>query len=306
MISLKQLHYALAVERTRHFKKAADECHISQSALSTAIAELENQLRLQIFERDNKKVLVTAVGQKFLDKAREVKILVDDLYRLAAAEREPLSGPLSLGVIPTIGPYLLPKVLPAVRHRYPNLQLSIQEEQSATLVEKVRDGELDTAVLALPYELGGLHAFEFWQEDFLIVTHPASSLSDRSRVASEALQEEPLLLLRDGHCLKDHALAACNFRPVQTNQTVSGTSLYTLLQMVAGGLGSTFVPEMAVDQLTGGSQEFRLIRLAEPGPHRRLALISRLNYAGADNLVLLGKLFREQLQKTARSEVANG
>ena len=295
MISLKQLHYALAVERTRHFKRAADECAISQSALSTAIAELESQLGLQIFERDNKRVLVTAVGEKLLDKARDVKILVDDLYQLAASEREPLCGPLSLGVIPTIGPYLLPKVLPAVRHRYPALQLSIEEEQSAALADKVRSGELDTAVLALPYELAGLHAFEFWQEDFLVVTYPGSSLSEQAQVTGEALRDESLLLLRDGHCLKDHALAACQFRSAEVNQSVSGTSLYTLLQMVAGGLGSTFVPEMAVDQLTSGSQELRLVKLAEPGPHRRLALISRLNYAGADNLILLGKLFRQQL-----------
>ncbi|MBR9909913.1 MAG: LysR family transcriptional regulator [Gammaproteobacteria bacterium] len=295
MITFKQLSYALAVEKTRHFKQAAAECAISQSALSTAIAELESQVGLQLFERDNKRVLVTPVGEQFLARAREIKILLDDLYRFSAAERAPLSSPLGLGVIPTIGPYLLPRVLPAVRRQYPDLQLRIQEDQSHVLVEKVRSGELDTAVLALPYDLAGLHAFEFWQEDFYLVTYPGSHLAAHKQVSSEMLRDEPLLLLQDGHCLKDHALAACKFQPAEVTRSVSGTSLYTLLQMVAGGLGSTFVPEMAVAQLTGGSQEYRLAQLTEPGPHRRLALISRLNYAGADNLLLLGKLFRAQL-----------
>lgn len=296
MISLKQIHYALAVEKHHHFKKAADECAISQSALSTAISELESHLSVQLFERDNKRVLVTQAGQQFLDKARQIKILVGDLYQLSAKAKAPLSGSMSLGVIPTIGPYLLPKVLPQVRHQYPELELRIEEDQSHILVEKVRQGELDTAVLALPFDVSGLHSFEFWQENFVVVTHPNSALSDKSQIDDDLLKKEPLLLLKDGHCLKDHALAACRFQPAEVNQSVSGTSLYTLLQMVAGGLGSTFVPEMAVDQLMAGSSEFRAIELSDPGPHRRLALISRLNYANTDNLLLLGKLFRQQLE----------
>src|SRR5690554_4209285 len=159
MISLKQLNYALAVAQTRHFKKAAEQCAISQSALSTAISELESQLGTQLFERDNKKVLVTPVGEQILARAMAIKVELDDIHRLAQAGKQPLSYPMSMGVIPTIGPYLLPKVLPVVRDRYPDFRLAITEEQSHILVDKVRSGELDTAVLALPYPHDGLLAF---------------------------------------------------------------------------------------------------------------------------------------------------
>ena len=171
MISLKQINYALAVEKTLHFKRAAELCSVSQSALSTAIGEMEKQLGFQVFERDSKKVLITPIGRECLEQARQIKILMDDLQRLGRSQQAPLSYPLSLGTIPTIGPYLLPKVLPEVRRRYPQLQLRIVEEQSGVLVEKVKNGELDTAILALPYDLEGLLAFEFWEEDFYWISH---------------------------------------------------------------------------------------------------------------------------------------
>jgi len=187
MISLKQLSYALTVEKTRHFKKAADICAVSQSALSTAIAELESQLDVQIFERDNKKVLVTPLGQEVLKKAAEIKLGVDDLYQLAATQKTPLSQPMKIGVIPSIGPYLLPKVLPAVREQFPDFQLSIIEEQSQVLVDLVRNGSIDTAILALPYELEGLHAFAFWGENFCLITHKSDPLADMTSIASDRL-----------------------------------------------------------------------------------------------------------------------
>ncbi len=296
MISLKQLNYALAVEKTLHFRKAADLCSVSQSALSTAITELEKQLGVQIFERDNKKVLVTPLGAQLLATAKGIKIQVDDLYQLAQAQKTALGYPMTLGVIPTIGPYLLPKVLPAVRDQYPDFQLRIIEDQSHVLVDMVRNGEIDTAILALPYGIEGLLSFEFWQEDFFWVTHRRYSYEAQTEITSEELREARLMLLKDGHCLKDHALAACKLGNSDTDTSFASTSLSTLVQMVAGHMGTTLVPEMALDQLVAGSAELKAVHLDEPGPHRRIAFITRPNYAGVSSIELLMKLFRKELK----------
>ena len=173
MISIKQLTYALAIEKTLHFKRAAELSNISQSALSTALHELEKQLGLQIFERDNKKVLITPVGTQVLERARNILLEVEGLQHLADSQRAPLSFPMTVGVIPTICPYLLPRVFPLLNQRYPQSQLNIIEDQSHVLVEMVRRGEIDTAILALPFPCEGLLCMEFWQEDFYWVTFTA-------------------------------------------------------------------------------------------------------------------------------------
>lgn len=295
MISLKQINYALAVEKYLHFKKAADHCAVSQSALSTAINELEKQLGVTIFERDNKKVLVTEMGKGILQQARKIKLGVDELYVMSQMHNAPLSTPISIGVIPTIAPYLLPKVLPGVRHEYPQSQLKIVEEKSHVLVDMVRRGELDTAILALPFPHEGLIAFEFWQEDFYWVTHEQDELAKLKEIRSEEMDLSHLLLLKDGHCLKDHALAACHLPSSQSDSSFSGTSLTTLVQMVAGKLGSTLVPEMALDSLVKNSAELRAVHLDEPGPHRRLAFLIRPNYVGTQNIECLIRNFSQQL-----------
>jgi len=296
MISLKQITYILAVAKTLHFKRAAELCSVSQSALSTAISEMEKQLGFQIFERDNKKVLVTPIGAQCLEKARDIKIQMDDLYQLGQALKLPFSYPMSLGIIPTIGPYLLPKVLPSVRHQYPDFHLRIIEDQSHELVNKVRNGELDTAVLALPFDIDGLLAFEFWQEDFYWITHRDDQLAAQKEITSAELKRSRLMLLRDGHCLKEHALAACKLPSNETDTTLAATSLNTLVQMVAGRIGTTLVPAMALDQLLSDNSELRAAHLNEPGPHRKIAFITRPNYPGVKNIELLIKMFRQQLK----------
>lgn len=295
MISLKQITYALAVGKTLHFKKAAEYCSVSPSALSTALTELEKQLGIQIFERDNKKVLITSPGKEFLEIAATIKLQVDDLYRIAQTLKNPLCGPMSLGVIPTIAPYLLPKVMPALRAAYPDLKLHIIEEQSHILVEMVRNGEIDTAILALPFAHDGLLEFEFWQEDFHWVTHRDNEHAHKREISASELEYETLMLLKEGHCLKDQALSACKFQSQEAENALSSTSLNTLIQMVAGKMGTTLVPSMALDQLLGENSELCAVHLNEPGPHRKIAFISRPNYKGVDNIQLLMKLFREQL-----------
>ncbi len=297
MITLKQLTYALAIAKTRHFKQAAILCGVSQSALSTALSELENQLGIQIFERDNKKVLLTPLGEKVLEKARSVKVEVDDLYLLAKSQKEPLSFPMTIGTIPTIGPYLLPKVLPELRKRYPAFKLSIIEEQSHVLVEKVRNGEIDTAILALPFAHLGLHAFEFWEEDFYIIAHEDDIEAGQTEISGAELKASELLLLKDGHCLKDHALSACKLPPTDVDNSLAGTSLNTLVQMVAGHMGTTLVPQMALDQMLHENSELKALHLKDPGPHRILAFITRPNYVGLSNIEILMEIFRTELAK---------
>ncbi|XQW86421.1 hydrogen peroxide-inducible genes activator [Thalassotalea piscium] len=300
MISLKQLHYALAIEKTLHFKKAAEACNVSQSALSTAIHELEKQLGVTIFERNNKQVLVTNKGQLILSKAKRIKLELDELMQLAKSNMQPFSSAMTIGVIPTIGPYLLPKVLPELRKQYPEFKLKIIEEQSHVLVDMVRNGDIDAAILALPFPIEGLMSFEFWQEDFYWVSHKDECPSQMQEITTEQLKTEKLMLLKEGHCLKDHALAACSLENNKQESDFDSASLHTLIQMVAGKLGTTLVPQMALDQLIFNESELRAIHLNEPGPHRKISLIIRPNYVRTDEITILKTIFNQELSKKCR------
>lgn len=295
MITIKQLSYALAVEKTLHFRKAAELSHISQSALSTALNELEKQLGLKIFERDNKQVLITPVGAEVLEKARSIILQVEDLQHLADSQRVPLSYPLTVGVIPTICPYLLPRVLPLLSERYPQARLNIVEDQSQELVDRVGRGEMDTAILALPFPCDGLLSMEFWQEDFYWVAPKGTANARREEIASGELDHSALLLLKEGHCLKEHVLEACRLAEQAVNTALGATSLNTLIQMVLGNLGTTLVPEMALAQLVSQHRELAAVHLNEPGPHRRIAFIVRPGYTRTSSVEALMDLCREAL-----------
>jgi LysR family hydrogen peroxide-inducible transcriptional activator len=295
MISIKQLHYALAVEKTLHFKKAAELCHISQSALSTALTELEKQLGLQIFERDNKKVLVTPVGKEVLQRAKSIMLQVEDLEHLADSQRQPLSFPITVGLIPTIAPYLLPKLLPLLKQQYPAARVTVVEEQSNVLVDMVRRGEIDTAILALPFPCDGLLTKEFWQEDFYWVTLKGNEHSQQQEVTSYEVTQSNLMLLKEGHCLKEHVLDVCQLTEQAANHGFGATSLNTLIQMVLGNLGTTLIPQMAKEQLIKGSQELSAIHLNEPSPHRRIAFVFRPNYTRFSSIEALAEISREAL-----------
>jgi len=296
MISFKQLTYALAIEKTLHFKKAAVACNVSQSALSTAITELEKQLGVTIFERNNKQVLITDKGRLILNKAKSVKIELDDLLQISQTNQQLFFNPMKIGVIPTIGPYLLPKVLPEVRRQYPNFKLKIIEEQSHTLIDMVRTGDIDAAILALPFPIEGLMSFDFWEEDFYWICHKDECPKTMQEVTSAELEIDKLMLLKDGHCLKEHALAACSLQSKTQDAEFDSTTLYTLIQMVASKLGSTLVPQMALDQLICNESEIRAIHLNEPGPHRTIALVIRPNYVRTNELTTLMNIFKDQLK----------
>lgn len=295
MISTKQLYYALAVEKTLHFKKAAESCNVSQSALSTAVSELEKQLGLQIFERDNKKVLVTPVGKEILDKARHIVLQVGELQHLADEQQSPLSFPISVGVIPTIAPYLLPKLFPVLAKYYPQAQLNIIEEQSHILVDMVKRGEIDTAILAMPFPCEGLLTLEFWQEDFYWVAPKGERHTNQKEITSNELTHSKLMLLKEGHCLKDHILAACKLPEQTANHGFGATSLNTLVQMVLGKMGTTLIPKMALEQLTLQNEALSAVHLNEPSPHRRIAFIIRPNYTRMSSIEALIKVCERAL-----------
>lgn len=302
MITLRQLEFALAVAKHRHFKRAAEECNISQSALSLGIAELERQLDTQIFERNNKQVLITPIGQALLDRAARIFLEISDLTTLAQEHQTPLAYPMTIGIVPTIAPFLLPNVLPILGDRYPNFKLNIVEKQTERLIEQVRYGQLDTAIIALPYPVEGLHVFEFWQEDFFAICPKTADNAPKQSMTSTELMENNLLLLGEGHCLTDQVLSVC--RLGKTARTVFfDASLNTLIQMSMAGMGVTLVPQMALAQLnlTGKGNDccapnVQAVPIGEPSPHRRIAFIARLNYARVNDINLLSQIFKSALE----------
>ena len=297
MLTLKQIEYALAVAKNLHFKKAADECFISPSTLSNAITELETQLGLKIFERSNKKVIVTSLGHEILDKAKRIKLEVQNIHELAQHNNmDGLNSSLSIGIIPTISPYFLPLILPKLQKEFSNLQLKIEEGQSHILTNRVKEGELDMAILALPYDVQDLVSFKFWDEDFFWVSHNHNKNAGKSEIKASELEHSELMLLEDGHCLKDHILDACNIES-SSQYSLKASSLNTLIQLVKGKMGTTLVPKMALKELVGSRRDLSISHLDEPGPHREIALIVRPNYAGMGNAKMLVEFFGNSLKE---------
>ena len=296
MLSLKQIDYALAVAKNLHFKKAADECFISPSTLSNAISDLEAQLEVKIFERSNKKVIVTELGKKILAKARNIKLEVKSIHELAQHNSIGLIHSLSIGIIPTISPYFLPIILPKIKKEFQNLKLKIEEGQSQMLINKVKEGDLDMAILALPYDLEHLISFKFWEEDFFWVSHRLNKNAGKAEIKASELEQSELMLLEDGHCLKDHILDACNISS-STQYTLKASSLNTLIQLVKGEMGTTLVPKMALKELIGNKNNLSISHLNEPGPHREIALITRPNFAGMESIRMLINFFSRSLKE---------
>lgn len=294
MITLRQLEFALAVAKHRHFKRAAEECNISQSALSLGIAELEKQLDTQIFERNNKQVLITPIGEELLDRAKRIFIEINELTSLAHHHQTPLTYPMSIGIIPTIAPFLLPKVLPILNETYPNFKINIIEKQTERLIEQVRHGLMDTAIIALPYAVEGLHIFEFWEENFYAIL--PKDIDIKESISSKELSSHNLLLLGEGHCLTDQALSVCSLNKNELNSSFFDASLTTLIQMSLAGMGTTLVPAMALSQIKQSNANVKAVKIDEPTPHRRLAFISRLNYARVNDIRVLSEVLKRALQ----------
>jgi LysR family hydrogen peroxide-inducible transcriptional activator len=272
--TVKQLQYLVALRRFGHFGKAADACFVTQSTLSAGLRELETLLGTTLVERTRRVVRFTPLGEKIADKAVRVLRETEELAEMARSQGRPLHGELRMGVIPTIAPFLLPTMLPRLREQWPHLKLFLREETSSAACEALHRGQLDCVLLALPFACGEVDSTPLF-EDPLFIAYPRGEAPQASSVAAAEIDENRLLLLEDGHCLKDHALSACNRPELRANAAMMGTSLHTLVQMVDNGLGLTFVPGMAIEAgiLSGTGVAAKPLRSEHP--YRRIALIWR-------------------------------
>ena len=243
--TLKQLRYFLALVELNHFGRAAKSCFVSQSAFSIAIRDLEKLLNVQLVDRTNRSVTITGIGREIAAQARLTINSVELLVEMAQSSRSPLSSKLKLGVIPTIAPFLLPRLLPELRKQYPELQLFLVEDTTARVHQKLLDGELDLILIALPIALRGVEIETLFRDPFYLACRSRSKLIDPNHYAIDQLAQETILLLEDGHCLRDHALAACEIRDLNQVSRFAASSLLTLIEMVDADMGITFLPEMA-------------------------------------------------------------
>jgi LysR family hydrogen peroxide-inducible transcriptional activator len=294
--TLRQLRHLTALADHRHFGRAAEACLITQSSLSASLRELETVLGKVLVERSRRRVMVTPLGLEVVARARKILTDVEDLADRVAASEGSLRGELRLGVIPTIGPFLLPRVLPALRRAYPGLRLYLREETSAGLLEKLAAGQLDGALLAFPYETPGMETDVFANDPFWIAFPRGHAFEGRERLSPADLKTEDPLLLEEGHCLRDHALSAVGRAAAgAADDRFSGTSLHTLVQMVDNGLGLTFLPKMAVDAGIAKGTRVGVRPLEGRGTFRRIGLAWRPTSPRKADFALLAGFFRDEL-----------
>jgi LysR family transcriptional regulator, hydrogen peroxide-inducible genes activator len=288
--TIKQLQYLVALKEQGHFGKAAEACFVTQSTLSAGIRELESLIAITLVERNRRSVRFTPVGERIAEKARRVVREAEELGDMAKAAGAPLSGELRMGVIPTIAPFLLPKILPRLRKDWPALKLFLREETSAAACESLAHGHVDCVLLALPFACGDVETESLFN-DRLFVAYPAGE-NPPITIRSELIDQARLLLLEDGHCLKDHALSACNRPELRAEAKMLGTSLHTLVQMVDNGLGLTMLPEMAIEAgiLAGTAIDAR--PLDSSNPTREIALVWRKASPRGKDFALLADVLR--------------
>ncbi|HYD37931.1 MAG TPA: hydrogen peroxide-inducible genes activator [Allosphingosinicella sp.] len=274
--TLKQLQYLVALEEEGHFGRAADACFVTQSTLSGGIRELESLIGMVLVERTRRVVRFTPLGIRVAAKARRILREAEELADMVRAAGRPLAGELRMGVIPTIAPFLLPGLLPRLRREFPELRLYLREETSQAACDGLHRGQLDCVLLALPYGCGEVESEPLFDDRLFVAFPPGEAPPGAAEsVPAAAIDEARLLLLEDGHCLKEHALAACNRPELRAEAAMLGTSLHTLVQMVAGGLGQTLVPEMALDSGILEGTGIAARALDADHAYRRIALIWR-------------------------------
>ncbi len=288
-LTLKHLRYFQALAQHRHFGRAADACAISQPALSLQIKELEALFGVALVERNAREIRLTSVGEALLDKARGILLAVGELDELARAAKGPLAGRLRMGVIPTVAPYLLPRIIAALSDRLPELDLHLREAMTEVLIAELQEGRLDVAILALPISEPTLTEFALFDEDFVLV-RPAEDAGNPVP-SPQTLQTMRLLLLEDGHCFRDQALSFCQMDATRPGALMEGSSLSTLVQMVGAGMGVTLIPDMAVDMETR-SADVAIARFPAPRPRRTIGMVWRKSNPLAEQLMQMGAIVR--------------
>ncbi|MBI3044812.1 MAG: hydrogen peroxide-inducible genes activator [Betaproteobacteria bacterium] len=301
--TLRQLSYLVELADRLNFRAAAEAQFVTQSTLSAGIKELESLLGTQLVERDKRHVRLTAVGEDVVARARGLLAGATDLAEAARSAAAPLAGPLRLGAIPTIAPFLLPEVLPPLRRTHRELKLYLREDLTGRLIERLRAGSLDVALIALPYDTGDLYVRELFKDEFWFVAREDDPGAREKEIAIRKLDTGAVLLLEEGHCLRDHAIAACGPRRGGWEAKVEATSLPTLIQMIEGGLGVTLLPEIALK--AGLLKGTRLIArpFAAPAPSRTLALVARRTSVRRRDADLLAEFFLEQHRRAGRPGV---
>lgn len=289
--SLRQLRYLIAVSEKLNFTQAAEACHVTQSTLSAGIKELESTLGALLVERERHSVMMTPVGTEVVARSRRLLAEAEDLADWTRSAERPMSGTLRLGVIPTIAPFLLPAVLPAARTRYPDLKIALREDITTQLLARLASGQLDFALIALPYDTGKMQVQPLFDEELLLVA-PAGHAGEMPRDIGK-LDPDALLLLEEGHCLRGHTLGSCRLDEPR-DKGMEATSLYTLAQMVEGGLGMALLPEMTLRSGLIAHMALVSHRFAEPRPRRTIALVARSSNAHQECFARLGELIAAQ------------
>lgn len=303
--SMKQLQYLSSLAEHRHFGAAAEACFVTQSTLSAGIRDLENLLQARVAERTNRSVIITPLGEELAKRARALLRCAEEMVDLAGDAGRPLAGPLRLGVIPTIGPYLLPAVLPELNRSYPELELYLREDLSDRLLEQLMDGRLDVLLMALPFEMDGVDTEILFEDGFALACPKGHPLASKASVKMAAIADQPLLLLEEGHCLRRHALAACRLQGRQGRKQFEATSMPTLVQMVAVGVGLTLLPQLAVDAGIARGLEMALVPLEASAGTRQIGLVWRRTSRRAEEYRQFGELLtRHRRRLGSESETA--
>ncbi|HEY9080439.1 hydrogen peroxide-inducible genes activator [Magnetovibrio sp.] len=297
--TLRQLEYLIAVVDLRHFGHAADRCHVTQSTLSAGLRELETLLQAELVERTRRKVQPTPLGLEIADKARVVLDGAREIAEVASAASQPLSGRMRLGVIPTIGPFVLPRVLAGLREAYPDLKLYLKEGRSAEVIDQLNRGDLEAAIIAQPYDIGALQSMTLGDDAFWVALPRNHPLAKKRSLSPADLPTDELLMLEDGHCLRDHALAACELSGLRSGARQSGnfesSSLYTLAEMVANGLGITFLPEIALSSGMINTTNLEVRPLKTNGAPRQIGLVWRSAFRRDLDIAALGAYLRGRM-----------
>jgi LysR family hydrogen peroxide-inducible transcriptional activator len=283
-MTLTELRYIIAVARERHFGRAAQSCHVSQPTLSVAIKKLEDELGVSIFERGSNEVTLSPIGERIVQQAQQTLEAADNIKQLAQHGKNQLAGPLRIGAIHTIGPYLYPELIPLLRKAAPDMPLVVEENYTAVLTDKLKQGELDVIIIALPYKEQGIVTLPLYEEPFVVLLPSSHPLASRKMINSKMLEEENVLLLGQGHCFRDHVLEACPAcvpKPGLTGDmphTVEGSSLETIRHMVVSGLGVTVLPCTAAGAHTYSQRLLSIRRFSNPAPTRTVALAWRVSF----------------------------
>jgi len=291
--SMRQLRYLLAVGQYLNFTKAAEHCFVSQSTLSAGLKELEDSLGIQLIERDRQNVSVTPVGFEIIHRAKQLLASAEDMVEYAKTASQTMTGTIRLGAIPTIAPFVLPQILPEIRDRYPELKVALREDLSANLVQKIHEHQLDFAIIALPYETEGLLVKELYGDEFWLAAQPNDPALAGKTVTVPAKMAGRLLLLEEGHCLREHSLRACRRSETASIEGLEATSLLTLVQMVDSGLGIALLPEMAIKGGILKNTHLMAKPLDAPAPKRGIALIARQTTSRIDEFMAIAKVMTE-------------